>query len=242
MEVIVFFIITYMKKLLISLLIAGSIFASSSTAFASTNCQPIYGGGQTCISQGNLVINKMVQNPQSGAFQDNLGFNDPRFNGNQNVTFQIQVTNNGDATLSTVNVTDTLPQYVTFVSGPGSFDANTKILKFTLNNLGAGETRTFTLVAKTVDSSKLPSDQSVVCTVNQVSATSDTNMASDNSQFCIEKPATTTKGGLPIYPAPVMVKTPPTGPEMLPLIGLIPGGIGGLLLRKKSKKIEGGEK
>jgi hypothetical protein len=49
-----------------------------------------------------------------------------------------------------------------------------------------------------------------------------------------------------VLPAPKIVTTPPTGPEMLPLLGLIPGALGGLMLRKKSNKInsinKGGEK
>lgn len=46
----------------------------------------------------------------------------------------------------------------------------------------------------------------------------------------------TTKGGLPVY-APLNVKiNPPTGPEMLPLLDLIPTGILGFLLIKKAKK------
>lgn len=44
----------------------------------------------------------------------------------------------------------------------------------------------------------------------------------------------TTKGGMPVYqPGPVQT-TPPTGPEALPLLGLIPAAIAGFALRKKS--------
>jgi hypothetical protein len=46
-----------------------------------------------------------------------------------------------------------------------------------------------------------------------------------------------------ILPVAKVKTTPPTGPEMLPLFALIPGALGGLYLRKKSKyNIEGGEK
>ena len=77
-------------------------------------------------------------------------------------------------------------------------------------------------------------------------ATSDNNQqSSDNSQFCIQKPVLgETKGGLKVFPAPSVTTTPPTGPEMLPLIGLIPTGVLGFILRKKSykNKFGGGEK
>lgn len=46
----------------------------------------------------------------------------------------------------------------------------------------------------------------------------------------------TTKGGLTVY-APLDVKiNPPTGPELVPLFGLIPVGALGYLLRQKAKK------
>jgi len=111
--------------------------------------------------------------------------------------------------------------------------------------LTAGESKTFTVTAKTADQGQIPSDQGITCVVNQVMATSDNGQqSSDNSQFCIQKPVLgETKGGLKVFPAPAITTTPATGPEMLPLIGLIPSGALGFLLRKKSyKNNEGGEK
>jgi hypothetical protein len=76
----------------------------------------------------------------------------------------------------------------------------------------------------------------VNCVVNQAKATSGKNSSSDISQVCIQNSVPTTKGGLPVYPAPNMSQTPATGPEMLPLLGLIPGALGGLILRRKAGK------
>ena len=161
---------------------------------ADTACQPIYGGGQTCVQVGNVVINKTT-------------------------------------------VKDTLPQFVSFVSGPGSFDSNTKVLTFDVGNLAAGESRTFTIAAKVADADKLPSNQGITCVVNQAMSTADNNQqSSDNSQFCIGKPVLgeTTKGGLKVFPSQPITKTPATGPEMLGLLGLIPSAITGFFLRKKT--------
>jgi uncharacterized repeat protein (TIGR01451 family) len=47
-------------------------------------------------------------------------------------------------------------------------------------------------------------------------------------------PVNTTKGGQTVHPAPVTSKNPDTGPEVLALIGLIPGAIAGFWLRKKA--------
>ncbi len=218
--------------------------ASAQGALADTACQPIYGGGQTCVQVGNLLINKTVQNPQTGVFVDNLNINDPKFTPTSSVTFHITVTNTGGSAINKTIVKDTLPGFVSFVSGPGSFDSNTKVLTFDIGNLGVGESRTFTIVTKVADEGQLPSDQGITCVVNQVMATSDSGQQnSDNSQFCIQKQILgETKGGLKVLPAPKVTTTPPTGPEMLPLIGLIPTGIFGFILRKKSYKNWGGEK
>lgn len=43
-----------------------------------------------------------------------------------------------------------------------------------------------------------------------------------------------TKGGFPVLPSSPVKTTPATGPEMLPLIGLIPIGLTGVFLRKKA--------
>src|SRR3989338_9803543 len=150
-----------MTKVFLSVF-ALSIFALMTSAQgvrADTACQPIYGGGQTCVQIGNVLINKTVQNPQTGAFLDNLNINDPKFTPSSNVTFHITVTNTGGSTINKTTVKDTLPGFVSFVSGPGSFDSNTKVLTFDIGNLKAGESRTFTVAAKVADEKQLPSDQ-----------------------------------------------------------------------------------
>jgi len=234
-----------MKKLagiLASFILVIAFYATSSvnTAYgAGYGCQPIYGGGETCVTAGNLLINKMVQNPSTGVFVDNLSVNDPRYSPSQTITFQINITNTGDAKINQVTVVDTLPLYVKFVSGPGNFDANTKKLTFQVMDLNPGETRVFTLQGQVQDSKGLPSNQTVTCDVNQAQGTADNGQKStDNSQFCVEKQMVpTTKGGLPILPVPQkQFQSPPTGPEVLALVGLIPSGLAGFYLRRRTSK------
>ena len=227
-----------MKNFIFSLFASSLLFLVIGTsASADTSCQPIYGGGQTCVQVGNVFINKTVLKPGSSDFVDNLGINDPKYSPASNVTFHITVTNNGGDTVSKVTVKDVLPQFVSFVSGPGSFDSNTKVLTFDVGNLAAGESRTFTIAAKVADADKLPSNQGITCVVNQAMSTADNNQqSSDNSQFCIGKPVLgePTKGGLKVFPSQPITKTPATGPEMLGLLGLIPSAITGFFLRKKT--------
>jgi uncharacterized repeat protein (TIGR01451 family) len=234
----------YMKKLgyIFSILAFGLVaVAPASASYGSVACQPVYGGGENCLTVGNLLLNKMVMDPSSVTkggnekYVDNLSLNTAKYSAGQTIKFRLDVTNTGNATISTVNVTDILPSYVKFVSGPGSFNKSTNVLSFSFSNLNASETRSFLIVGKIVDNGSLPKGQGTVCTVNQAQATSDTNQSQDNSQFCINVTTVTTKGGLPVYPAPSMNQTPATGAEMFSLLGLLPAAGAGLFLKRKSK-------
>jgi uncharacterized repeat protein (TIGR01451 family) len=203
---------------------------------AGSECQVIYGGGEVCNKQVSFDLSKSVQSPTKGGdFVHNLQVTDAHFMPGQVVSFKIKVTNTGNSTINRITVNDTLPQFLTFVAGPGDFNNDTKTLTFEMENLNANETREVVISTKVVDASALPSSQSITCTVNKVTAQENNGAtAQDSSQLCIEKQ---------IFAAPtpqvfttVPVKTiPNTGPEMLPLLGLIPLGLTGLMLRKKSK-------
>ncbi|MCL6096370.1 MAG: DUF11 domain-containing protein [Patescibacteria group bacterium] len=228
-------ILNFVLLTVLSLALAGGV----SPAFA--DCQALYGGGQTCTPNFSFTINKLVQVPGKGGGQyvDNLSINDPKYSPSQNVNYQIIVTNTGSQTIPTVNVTDTFPQFITFVSGVGNYNQSNNTLNFTISNLEAGKSVTYTLTARTADANKLP-NEGIICeqpnnnrVTNQVRAVdSNGDSDSDSSQVCIQKNV------LPaVAPAPKIVTTPATGPEMLPLLGLIPGALGGLMLRRKSKLI-----
>lgn len=233
---------TVRKNVILTIFLSATFLLLASSARADTSCQPIYGGGQTCVQTGNLLLTKTVLNPQTNTMVANLGVNDPKYSPDFITTFQLTVKNTGSGTISHIDVKDIFPQFVNFTGGQGNFDANTKIFSFGLDNLNPGESRVFTITGKVVPANQLPGDKSVVCVVNQATATTaDGLMSQSNSQFCIEKvtitptPVPTTKGGLKVFPAPQVTTTPPTGPEMLPLIGLIPTGILGAFLKRKSK-------
>lgn len=234
----------YMKKLalIIGFLLVAAFAAKSSYAssYGSEECQPIYGGGETCASASKFILDKKVLNPvktKGGveSYVDNLFIKDSKYTSGQNIKFQLVVTNTGDSAISELALSDILPSYVDFVSGPGTYDANARTLNSKILNLNANESRKYIVEVKVKNADSLPSDQGTVCVVNQAIVNSGNDESRDNSQFCIEKPATTTKGGLPVLPAPNMTQTPATGPEMIPLLGLIPAALGGLFLRRRSK-------
>lgn len=237
-----------LKKFLI--FIAFSIFSTIgfiqfSTAVNAAGyaipCQPVYGGGQNCPQAGNILINKKVANPKTNAFIENLSIKDPHFAPNQTVSFQIIVMNSGQSPLAKITVKDVFPQFVNFTQGNGSFDQKKRTLSFDVNNLAPNESRFFTIIGRVTNVSSLPQDKTVTCVVNQASASSSDNPSQasiSSSQLCIERtlpPAPqTTKGGLPVFPAPSTQNTPSTGPEALPFLLLIPTAATGIFLRKKS--------
>lgn len=227
-------------KLLVKTLLVLSItlFALPAKSYADVSCQSIYGGGQSCITTNSITINKTVLNPQTNQFVNNLGINDPKYLPGYITTFQISVTNTGNTNISKVDVKDIFPRYVSFGSGAGNFDTKTNTLSFSITDLTPNETRKYSIVGRIYNADKIAiSDGSTICVVNQAIATIDGNtVGQDNAQFCIQKTiaTATTKGGFPVYAAVTTTSTPDTGAEALTLIGLIPTGIAGIFLRKKS--------
>lgn len=194
---------------------------------ANGGCVPVYGGGVQCPKVGQVLINKFVRNPATGVFVDNLGLTDPKYKPASFVTFRLEVKNSGDQTLSKVTVTDKIPQFVDFMTGPGTFDAKNKTLTFTVDNLGGGSSQVFEITGRVVHQAALPEAKNVVCTTNVVDAKTDSQTDHDEAQFCIEK-----KMEVPTVPQ--------AGPEhwILSLVGLGTVLTSGLYLRNKSFGIQ----
>ncbi len=176
------------------LLSALSFLSALSPVFASVTCTTQYGGGQTCVSTGQLLVNKRVWNPDTNQMVDNLTVNDHRFKLGDEVTFSIDVKNVGDSTINNITFTDTLPAFLTWTTG----DTNV-----TIESLTPGQTRTFTVIAKV-------NSNGTACDVNTATAAGNGLSDSDTSQVCI-------KGAIP-------AEIPKTGPEylflLLPLGGI----------------------
>ncbi len=226
-----------MKKLILLTAITTSLFAGASVVHADygTNCQTQY-GTSNCPSTTTVVVDKTVQNPSTKKFVDNLGPNDAKYAPNQTVPFKIVVTNSSTSTLSNIVVTDIIPQYTKLTATKGGLSGGNTVT-MNVDKLNPGESKTFDLSLTVVDNASLPVDQGVICTTNKVDMNSSAASAHDESSFCIaHATATTTKGGLSVFPAPVTTSTPKTGPELFALIGLIPSAAAGLVLRKKAAK------
>ncbi len=224
------------KKTIITALVTGAFLATAGVANASgSNCQIIYGGGEVCNNNIQFSINKMVGIPNTSNFTDNLSINDSKYSAGQTIPFKIIVTNTGSNKIGHIKVTDTLPQYLTWISGDGSWNADARTITFDINNLDASRAQQFVINAKVVDNNQLP-NQSAVCVTNQVNAFEDSGVtAADSSQVCITREIVSTNPTPEVINTVPPKKIPNTGPEMLPLLGLIPAGIAGFTLRRKSK-------
>lgn len=226
-----------LKKTFTTALLTGAFLATAGMSYASgSNCQVIYGGGEVCNNNVQFAINKLVGIPSTSNFTDNLTVNDAKYSAGQTIPFKIIITNTGSNKIGHIRVTDSLPQFLTWVSGDGSWDANSRKISFDINNLDAGRAQQFMINAKVVDNNQLPQDQGTICVVNQVNALEDNgSTAADSSQVCITRQVTTSLPTPEVFTTVPPKKIPNTGPEMIPLLGLIPAGITGFALRRKSK-------
>lgn len=178
----------------LSILSSVGFLIALAPVFATVSCTTQYGGGQTCVSTGQLLVNKKVFNPETSQMVDNLTVNDHQFKMGDEVVFSIDVKNVGDFTLNNVNFSDTLPAFLTWTSGE---------LNSTINSLTPGQIRTFTVKAKV-------NSNGTGCAVNTAHVSADGISDQDTSQVCI-------KGTVP-------AQIPQTGPEflflLLPLSGI----------------------
>ncbi len=217
------------KSIILRLIIVNTIvilgtlfFLGPGKTLANGGCVPVYGGGVECPKAGQVLVDKKVRNPASGIYVDNLGLSDPKYLPEQVVIFQIIVKNSGDGSISNLKVTDTLPQFVDYMSGPGNYDSATRKLSFNVANLGAGTSQTFEIKGRVVHQAALPEEKSTVCPVNVVDVTVDSQTDHDESQFCVQK-----KIAVPTVPQ--------AGPQdwLISLFGLGTIFTIGIYLRKK---------
>ncbi|HBL52111.1 MAG: hypothetical protein UT38_C0016G0017 [Microgenomates group bacterium GW2011_GWA2_39_19] len=187
-----------MKKLLaISTFAFFALLLTPKQALADVRCESQYGGGQVCVTTGQLQVNKKVCDPDKGSCDptsagfsdrliDNLGLSSRRFTPGDNITFRIEVKNVGSTTINNVSVTDTLPAHLELVSGD---------LSFNIGSLGAGQVVSRDIVAKVVSADKFTVG-SVACEVNTATVTGDGVPSDSNTaQICMSKEAVLPKAG-----------------------------------------------
>ncbi len=176
---------------------------------------------------GTLALTKTVLNPKNNTYVNNLGLNDPMYHPKDTVTFHITVANLGKDTVAQAVMKDTMPDYVTFTTGPGEYNPQTKTLSFFVYNIKPGTTQQFSVSVTVNDVTSLPANQTVTCVANKVDMVASNNEnAQDSASFCIQKTF-----------APVQTQTTPdTGPEAFSYIAIFASAISGLGIKKFAKK------
>lgn len=134
---------------------------------------------------GQISINKLVKNLQTGLFVENLSFSDPRFLPEQEVSFRLEVRNSGQIELTNVQIKDKLPDFVEFVAGPGSFDPSSQTLNFTIDRLRGGETKAYELKVRVKKAESLPVNIAT-CITNFAESRVNELVSQDTAVFCIE--------------------------------------------------------
>lgn len=192
-----------------------------------------YGGPSPSLS---ILISKMVGFPTANkggesvcdsnvSFHDNFSPSDSRFKPSDFICFQLKVKNTSNTTLSNVTVKDFLPPSLNPVSGPGSFDSNSRTISFNAGDFASNEEKVYFVLMQVMGQNQLPADKGLFCEINKAQAFNSNVSDDSSSQFCIEKQV---QG---------VATTPSAGPEMG--LFLISGeifalGVGVLLKRKAS--------
>lgn len=212
------------------------VFASVAKADnGQTPCPTQYGSGQygnTPCPQ-NVSVNKQIRNPITGAYVENLLSGDATYSPRSEVVYSLKISNSSNATMSSVLVTDTLPQELKDgkVVDPNqvveeNYNGSSRVLTFKINDLKAGETRDIVIKATVVDSIQAPEGKDKKCEVKnhvKVEAAGQTG-DEDTAELCIQ---TQVLGKSTLPKAGVEDVLP-----MLPFMGM---GISGVMLLLKKK-------
>ncbi|MEK7577459.1 MAG: hypothetical protein AAB492_02450 [Patescibacteria group bacterium] len=171
-----------MHSLLCSILLTLILVPSVS----AVGCTNQYGSTVEC-PQNHIVVNKKVRHPVNmNLFIENLTSNDTAYSPNDTVEYDIAVSSTSNVNYSEVIVSDTLPSYLTFDGGPGTYNKETNILTFTLTNLNAGTTVRTRFTAKVKSSTAFSQD--LTCNVvNYVKVTGpDGQTDDDTASLCVQ--------------------------------------------------------
>lgn len=170
------------KYIATALLIALGSLVIATKSVSADECGGTY---QPACQPVDLTVNKMVKNPTSGVFVENLTSNDPTYSVGSDVLFRLTVKNSSGETYNPVSVRDVLPEHLTFVSGPGTYDSASRTLTFTMENLVAGESRTVEILTRVVN---VANDAALFCELNfvKVTAPARPNGDDDTAQFCVQ--------------------------------------------------------
>lgn len=127
------------KLILSAFVIAAVSFAGTTKAYADSNCDEVYGGGENCNYDRKLKITKEVRIEGETSWKDKV----TNVTKNQTVEFRITVKNKSDDgadKYSRLKIEDFLPSEMYWIGG-------SRTIEF-LDDFEPGDSKTFTIKAK----------------------------------------------------------------------------------------------
>jgi len=205
------------KKFFVSTFLTILAFLGVTKAsYAAIRCETQYGGGEICVTTGQLQINKKIWNPDKGGWVDNLYVGDHVFKTGDFVKFKLIIKNVGDDTLHEVKVVDVLPDFLFFTG--------TTTSEYIFQTFNPGVTEEREIEARVVSDSQLKVNQD--CDVNTAEVTSKEGFHDkDTAKLCV------TKKVLGITTLP---KTGPTNTFLILSLSAV-AGLAGIALVRLSK-------
>lgn len=196
------------KNLFIAILLPTTIYLLLTTNVLADFGQ--YGQYGQPVPAQTILIDKMVGKPtftktkggvMNVEYVDNLTPSDVRFKPGQEIMFKLKVKNTSTITIDNVTVKDFIPAYMEPIEGPGTFDANTRVITFPAGSFNPNEEKTFYIKMQLYTQEKMPANKGLFCLVNKSQVYNNYASDDDSAQFCIEKQVVGVK------------KAPESGPE-----------------------------
>ena len=190
-----------MKKYLVFGMLVFSLLFVTKDAVA----QSCGGQYQSPCQSYSMLVDKMVQKSGTSEYVDNLSVSDPRYKPSEYVMFKVIIKNTSTTTFGGMTAKDFVPNYLTPIEGPGTFDSATRTISWDAGSFAVDEQKTYYFKMQINSQANLPADQGLFCLINKVQAWSNSITDDDSSQFCIEK----------------QVAVPPKVPSAGPELGLV---------------------
>lgn len=142
-----------MKKIILALaLLTALVFPSGVFADAYSQGEVNY----------NISIDKKIRPINDSNFYDNIGQDQKVFVNDDVIDYRIVVENTGKDILYDLVVTDYFPVVNQIILAPGEINKTNRQITWKIDKLAAGESKTFTVRAKVINSSTWKSQTNVV--------------------------------------------------------------------------------
>lgn len=171
----------------------------------------------TTETKKEISIDKTIRGIGDTQYFDNIESSRKVFYENDVIEFKIKVENTGNQDLVNIKASDKLPNNLTLIFFPGTYNSNERLIEWTIDRLSPGEHKEYLVRAKVTDVTEI---KSIVSRTNNAKACSDNTCDDDNASYFIGKSTVPATGA-----GDLIVKT----------IGIVTLVASGLALRKYAR-------